>query len=554
MGRHDAAEKSLQDQRNILPIGQLVIVFSGLAISLLICFIDQNGLSVALPSISKDLNAEDTISWAGTSSLIANAVCTVLYGRLSDIFGRKSVYISVLILLSVADLLCGLAVDPPMLYVFRAMAGIATGGITNMTMIIVSDVVTLQDRGKYQGILGSCVGLGNVIGPFIAAAFVERDSWRDIFYLLCPCAAVSAVVAWFLLPSKMRPESMKSQVKKIDFMGTITSTIAIVFILIPISGGGLYFRWDSALVIFSIFKRPVATTLLLQSFLLGAAYQSLLYYLPLYVQNARGWSPIQSAICSLPMVCFQSTLSILSGQYMSRLNRYHEVIFTGFALWCLGIGLTLLWDGSTPKSQLYGTLVLVGAGIGCTFQPTLVALQAHTPTSQRAVVISIRNFFRCTGGAVGLAISAAILQSVLKANLPAGYEYLTRTTYALPDQGSIPAADWDAIVQAYIKASHTVFIFQVPLVGACVLGCFFIRDKGLQKQEDSSKNNNKEGVKKEQGQGQVQTDATESQATTQIDTDIESGNNAETRDRDVEKQIGREDGKKADKADEASIA
>jgi MFS family permease len=249
MGRHEAAEKSLQDQRNILPIGQLVVVFSGLAVSLLICFIDQNGLSVALPTISKDLNAEDTISWAGTSSLIANAVCTVLYGRLSDIFGRKSVYISVLVLLSISDLLCGLAVDPPMLYVFRAMAGIATGGITNMTMIIVSDVVTLQDRGKYQGILGSCVGLGNVIGPFIAAAFVENASWRDIFYLLCPCAAVSAVVAWFLLPSKMRPESMKSQVKKIDFMGTITSTIAIVFILIPISGGGLYFQWDSALVI-----------------------------------------------------------------------------------------------------------------------------------------------------------------------------------------------------------------------------------------------------------------------------------------------------------------
>lgn len=249
MGRHNNAEKTLQDQVNILPIGQLLVVFSGLAISLLICFIDQNGLSVALPTISKELNAQDTISWAGTSSLIANAVCTVLYGRLSDIFGRKSVYISVLVLLSVADLLCGLSQNPPMLYVFRALAGIATGGITNMTMIIVSDVVTLQDRGKYQGILGSCVGIGNVIGPFIAAAFVQNASWRDIFYLLCPLAAISAVVAWFLLPSKMRPESMKSQVKKIDFAGVLTSTIAIVFILIPISGGGLYFQWDSALVI-----------------------------------------------------------------------------------------------------------------------------------------------------------------------------------------------------------------------------------------------------------------------------------------------------------------
>jgi MFS family permease len=249
MGRHGNAEKSLQDQTNILPIGQLVVVFSGLAFSLLICFIDQNGLSVALPTISKDLNAQQTISWAGTSALVANTVCTVLYGRLSDIFGRKSVYLSVLGLLSIADLLCGLSQNAAMLYVFRAVAGIATGGITNMTMIIVSDVVTLQDRGKYQGILGSCVGLGNVIGPFIAAAFVQHASWRDFFYLLCPWAAVCLIITWFLLPSKMRPESMKSQVKKIDFWGILTSTIAIIFVLIPVSGGGLYFEWNSPMVI-----------------------------------------------------------------------------------------------------------------------------------------------------------------------------------------------------------------------------------------------------------------------------------------------------------------
>jgi MFS family permease len=249
MGRHRNAEKTLQDQTNILPIGQLLIVFAGLAGSLLICFIDQNGLGVALPAISKDLHAQDTISWAATAPLIANTVCTVLYGRMSDIFGRKSVYLTVLALLCVADLLCGLAQDAPMLYIFRAIAGIATGGITNMTMIIVSDVVTLQERGKYQGILGSCVGLGNVIGPFLAAGFIQRATWRALFYLLCPLAAISCVITWFLLPSTMRPESTRSQLKKIDYWGILTSTIAIVFILIPVSGGGLYFSWDSPLVI-----------------------------------------------------------------------------------------------------------------------------------------------------------------------------------------------------------------------------------------------------------------------------------------------------------------
>lgn len=146
--------------------------------------------------------------------------------------------------------------------------------------------------------------------------------------------------------------------------------------------------------------------------------------------------------------------------------------------------MTLLWDGNTSKGEIYGILILIGTGVGCTFQPTLVALQAHSPVAKRAVVISIRNFFRCTGGAIGLAISAAILQAVLRKNLPSDYQYLTHSSYALPDRNHIPEADWESIVRAYVKASHSVFLFQAPLVGLCVLACVFIRDKGLRKPED----------------------------------------------------------------------
>lgn len=183
----------------------------------------------------------------------------------------------------------------------------------------------------------------------------------------------------------------------------------------------------------------------------------------------------------------------------------------------------------------------MGTGIGCTFQPTLVALQAHTPMSKRAVVISVRNFFRCTGGAVGLAISAAILQSVLKSNLPPGYEYLVHSTYALPARDTIPEADWMGIVDAYVKASHTVFIFQVPLVGVCLLGCFFIRDKGLNKPAEKVR-----GDVKTEEQGQK--DGNESQATIQAGT--ETPKEIETNDRDIEKQVNEEE----DKGDEAAEA
>jgi MFS family permease len=378
MNRQKAAEKALHDQTNILPIGQLLVVFAGLAVSLLITFVDQNGISVTLPTIAKDLNAENTISWAGTSSLIANTMFTVLYGRISDIFGRKIVYLFALALLCIAELLCGLSENAAMFYIFRGLAGVAGGGVTSLTMIIVSDIVTLEQRGKYQGILGASLGLGNVIGPFLAAVFIMKSTWRGFFWLISPLSACSIVVGYFLIPNNARKTSFRKNLKRIDFYGTVASSIGIIFLLIPISGGGSYFQWDSALLISMLvigtcslivfvfiewkvatlpmlpskflmielelktnvsavimFKNKVICTLFLQSFLLGAVYQAYLYYLPLYYQNARGWSPIVSAALTTPMVACQSLASICSGQYISRRKRYGEVIWAGFGLWTL---------------------------------------------------------------------------------------------------------------------------------------------------------------------------------------------------------------------------
>lgn len=232
------AERALHDQTNLLPRGKLIAVFGTLSLTLLITFIDQNGISVALPTIAAEIHAEDTISWAGTSSLIANTVFQMLYGRLSDIFGRKAVYLAAIGFLMVADLLCGLATNATAFYAFRGLAGIGGGGVTSLSMIIVSDIVTLEQRGKYQGILGAMVGLGNVLGPFLAAAFIERvQSWRALFYMLTPLSAISGAVSFFLLPSKPPNGQFRTNLRKIDHLGWFASSVAIIFLLIPISGG-----------------------------------------------------------------------------------------------------------------------------------------------------------------------------------------------------------------------------------------------------------------------------------------------------------------------------
>lgn len=244
-----SAEDRVFDQTNLLSKSRLLVTYMTLGVSLFITYCDQTGIGVALPVIARDLNASNTISWAGTSALIANTVFQVLYGRLSDILGRKVVYLSALGLLCLADLLCAVAPNADALYVFRGIAGIAQGGINSLTMMIVSDVVTLRQRGKYQGILGLFIGLGNTCGPLLFAAFAERATWRGMYYFLTPSAFLCLIASFFLIPSKAPHGDAWEKVKLIDWYGIVTGCVGIIFLLIPVSGGGSYFAWDSAMVI-----------------------------------------------------------------------------------------------------------------------------------------------------------------------------------------------------------------------------------------------------------------------------------------------------------------
>lgn len=388
--RQQAEERGLHEQTNLLPRGQLLLAFGTLSLTLLITFIDQNGIGNTLPTIAQDLNAEDTISWAGTSSLIANTAFQMLYGRLSDIFGRKTIYLTAVGLLTVAAALCGVSQNATMLYVFRGIAGIGGGGIANLSMIFISDIVTLEQRGKYQGIIGAFVGVGNVAGPFLASLFISVASWRAFFYMLAPCAGIVGLVSFFMLPSTPAKTPLGEGMRQIDYGGVLLSSAGIILLLIPISGGGSYFAWDSPMVIsmlvvgaccfvgfvlyegmvpklpmmpcksytsihphelrqFSketknsipdssagyIFNNPVVVVLLSQNFLFGFVYQSYLYYLPVYLQNNRQFSVFKSAGLISAIVGTQAVASILSGQYISWRKRYGEVIWVGFGSWTL---------------------------------------------------------------------------------------------------------------------------------------------------------------------------------------------------------------------------
>lgn len=365
---------------------------------------------------------------------------------------------------------------------------------------------------KYQGILGCMVGMGNAIGPLIASGFAIHLTWRGLFYLLAPLIMVTVVASWLYLPTNMPKLNLRETIAKIDFAGLITGTAAVILLLIPISQGGHSGSpWDSPMIIamlsvggvcliafilvewkwaelpmmpMSIFKKASVAAMIAQSFLLGAAYYSYIYFLPFYFQNVRGKSALLSACFQLPLVITQSCFSTAAGYYMSWANRYAEVIYIGFGMWTLGGGLLIMADEKLHIGLVCLFLVIMGTGTGFVFQPTLVALQAHCPKAQRAVIVSNRNFMRSSGGAVGLAASSAILANVLKSSLPPRLASVAANTFATPDLSLYSAADRVTIKAAYTAASRAVFIWCVPLVGLCFLLCVLIKDNGLQRKEE----------------------------------------------------------------------
>lgn len=348
-------------------------------------------------------------------------------------------------------------------------------------------------------------------GPLIASAFAINLTWRGLFYLLSPFTVVVAVASYIYLPSNMPKVNLWETVRRIDFLGLGTGTVFIILTLIAISQGGHPGTpWDSPLVIamlvvggvfgilflfvewkatlpmmpLDMFRRPSVAAMLAQSFLFGASYFAYLYYLPLYFQNVKGLSPLMSAVVFLSLVIPQSAASVVAGFYMSKFNRYIEVVWWGFGIWTIGSGLMIMCDENTHLGLVAFFLVLTGCGTGSIFQPTLVALQAHCPKEQRAVVTSNRNTLRSLGAAVSLAVSGALLANTLRSSLPEELQYLAADSFAAPDLNLFNPAQRAQISQAYAAASRAVFIWSFVTIAISLALTTIIRDSGLSRKTE----------------------------------------------------------------------
>ncbi|KAI4675921.1 uncharacterized protein J4E84_009897 [Alternaria hordeiaustralica] len=508
--KSDAA--SIGGQRNTMTSTQLRIAIPALSVCLFVSFIDQTSVSTATPAIAVDLNTGTATSWIGTSFLIASTAFQLINGRLSDIFGRKNLLLISLMLMALGDLGCGFARTSVQLFVLRAIAGIGGGGINSLVMIIVSDITTLQNRGKYQGWLGAVIALGNGAGPFLGGAIVEGATWRWVFWIIPIMTVPTSMVILFFLPLKHRSGDYLAKVKKIDYGGMVLNIASTLLLLIPLSGGGVTYAWASPFFIactvtgavlgvlfvlhqwklvalpimpLRLYRAPHCWALYLQTFLIGLAYFGNFFYLPIYFQSVLRYSPLASGALILPVVITTSFASIASGQYMNRVASYMHCILAGFALWTLGSGLTLLFDRDTGLAVLIVVLIIEGAGIGLTLQPTLVGMYANSRNEDRAVTTGLRNFIRTIGGAFGLVISGVILSNTLSRDLSKRpfvsdtlMAQLTSSTYDL-DKFGLSLDQKEEVFDTYMLGLHYIFIFFTVCSGLGLALTFWVGNTSL---------------------------------------------------------------------------
>ena len=418
---------------------QILIIFSGLMTGLLLAALDQTILATALPRIVGELGGLDYYSWVVTAYLLSSTVCTPLYGRISDLYGRRiMVQIAILIFLA-GSLLAGIAQGMLQLIFFRAIQGVGAGGLMAMTFAVVGDIVAPRQRGRYIGLLAGTWAFASVIGPLIGGFIVDNASWRWVFLINLPIGALALAVTSSVL---RLPHVRRSH--RIDVEGAMLLIVSVSCLLLSLVWGGTEYPWSSPvigglllagtvlLVAFllwesrvaepilplRLFRDPIFSVSSALGFLTGCGLFGSVIFLPLFLQVVTGVSATSSGLLLLPLTAGVVIGSVGSGRIISHTGRYRAWPIGGLAFASVGMFLLTLMQADTPLlySSLY--MVIFGLGVGATMQVTVLAAQNTVNHSDLGVATSAIQFFRQMGGSFGTAAFGAVMNYRLTTDLP----------------------------------------------------------------------------------------------------------------------------------------
>ena len=434
-----------EHQNTFLEHKQIVPILIGLMSGLFLAALDQTIVATSIRTIGDELNGLSAQAWVTTAYLITSTITTPLYGKLSDIFGRKPLFLWAISLFIVGSALSAAATSMYMLAGFRAIQGLGAGGLFTLAFAIIGDIVTPRERSKYQGYFVAVFGTSSVLGPLVGGFFAGQDSilwvsgWRWVFLINVPIGIISL----YLVNHTLHIPGFKRVDHRLDYLGALTGSIAIVPLLLvaeratewgitsanslacyAISIVGLaMFLWaefrlgDEALIPMRLFKDKTFSLLTLIGVVTGAGMFGGLAVLPLYLQIVGGASPTEAGLQLLPLTLGIMAGSVISGQTISKIGRYKGFIFSGTVIVTLALAWMTQITAVTPYGYIAGMALAFGLGLGFLLQPTTIAVQSAATPRDIGVATSSVTLFRQLGATIGTGVFLSMLFSRLGDNV-----------------------------------------------------------------------------------------------------------------------------------------
>eukprot|EP01112_Ceratiomyxa_fruticulosa_P015890 TRINITY_DN4747_c0_g1_i1.p1 TRINITY_DN4747_c0_g1~~TRINITY_DN4747_c0_g1_i1.p1 ORF type:complete len:597 (-),score=117.73 TRINITY_DN4747_c0_g1_i1:31-1821(-) len=488
----------------ILKGRDLYLVMLGLGLAMLLASLDTTIVSTIIPAIVSDLGGFDQYAWVATSYLLTSTAFQPLYGKFSDIFGRRYTFLFAVVIFLFASLLCGISQDMIQMIIFRALAGLGGGGLFSLIFIVVADITEPEDRGKYLGIMGGVYAIASVVGPLLGGVFTDKVSWRWAFFINLPVGVITLItcVIWLKLPTPTG--NIKEKLKMIDFLGVATLIPGVVCLLLATSWGGSTYAWSDP-IIWSLYivaavvltgfvliehyvaKFPIIplhlfmirnyTIAQISTFTVGFVMLGETIFLPLYYQIVQGNTATVSGLQLIPLMFGLIVASVASTTYAAKKNEYKIIPAVGSCIVILGVGLLYRLSPDSSEGQLVGYLIPSGIGLGMVMQIMTLIVQICVPVGDIAAGTASLNFFRAIGGVVGVAIFGAVLNNKVSSYLADHGFQLTGSALSggIDQLKELPDSIKIIIIQAYSNAIDTLFLLTIPFAGICLIAVLFLK-------------------------------------------------------------------------------
>jgi EmrB/QacA subfamily drug resistance transporter len=487
---------------------EIMVIIVALMLAMLLAALDQTIVSTALPRIAVDLHGLNRLSWVATAYLLTSAITTPIYGKISDLFGRKKIFQTAIVIFLVGSMLCGISQSMGQLIAARALQGVGAGGLMSLVLAIVGDIIPPRQRGQYMGYFLGVFGVASVAGPLLGGFLTDSLSWRWIFFVNLPIGvlALAAVAARLHLP-------VHKHSHKIDFVGAGLLSAASVCLLLATVWGGNTYTWGSSQIIdlvgggivlalafilwerraaepiipMGLFRNSIFTVSIILSLLSGIAMFAAILYIPEYQQIVRGYSPTKSGLMLLPLILGLVVTAALSGRLITKIGRYRMFPIFGTLVMTLGLWLFSHVTLATSALTLGIWMVIIGIGLGSFMQVMTLAVQNAVARSQLGTATASATFFRSLGSSFGGAIFGSILTSRLTHHLMQlsaskggtvvpNIKAIQSGSAALH---SLPPAVAHEVSLAFVRSFHEMFLLTIPVSLLAFVAALFLKEVPL---------------------------------------------------------------------------